>query len=205
MSANNKRLKKVTGYAMYALVTKPGIKNQKGDKSDPLNQAFMINLLPENKEQEGILLAEGLRPTRFDVDNKDQTIAGTIKKASTVKGMEHIKTDGTDCYFVFKRPVAVVSKKSGETVLLPAPVVVDAQGNTTDVLIGNGSLVTLAIEIYENSFGKTVSQLAGVQVLNLVEYKPSLFSTDVRGTFTNTTTLSEDGTLSEDDNNILGG
>ena len=52
-----------------------------------------------------------------------------------------------------------------------APKVVDADGNVMDgqVLIGDGSKVKVAVEVYKTKHG-TAARLAGVQVLELKEY-----------------------------------
>jgi len=52
-----------------------------------------------------------------------------------------------------------------------APIVKDAEGNPwdTNTLIGNGSKVRVAAEVYDTRFGKAM-RLMGVQVLELVEY-----------------------------------
>jgi len=54
-----------------------------------------------------------------------------------------------------------------------APKVVDAKGEVMDgsVLIGDGSKVKVAIEVYKTKHG-TARRLAGVQVLELNEYVP---------------------------------
>ena len=165
MSKQAQNLLKVRGYAIYAMVQRP---NTSGEKPQ-----FIINLLPESKEEEQKLLNNHLFPTAYSRENPNMEIAGQFKKASTLAGMENIKTTGRDVYFVFKRDVT-----SKDGAVITPPVVVDSNAQPTKVLIGNGSLVevTLSLRSFKTKFqatDRTAATLEAVQILTLVPYEGS--------------------------------
>ena len=71
----------------------------------------------------------------------------------------------------YDEPAFTFSKRAenNEGVANKAPKLFDADGNTLDALIGNGSEVTVKIKPYKNNYGR-FAELIAVKVDNLVEY-----------------------------------
>lgn len=83
-------------------------------------------------------------------------------------GMSMNKKQDEDGTFVtFRRPEAKVIKD--ELVKFDPPVVVDADGNKLDQLVGNGSDVTIKVIVYDTMKGKG-HRLEAVKVNKLVPY-----------------------------------
>jgi len=76
--------------------------------------------------------------------------------------------DGEGDFVTFGRPIGKLWK--GEFVEMVAPTVLDSNGNPTDVAIGNGSIVTVKVAVYDTVKGKGHT-LEGVRIEELVEYK----------------------------------
>lgn len=84
-------------------------------------------------------------------------------------GLSQVRTrDGQAKYdepaFSFSRKVI---KHDGTT--NPAPKLVDGDGNTLDVSVGNGSVGTVKIKPYTGKYG-TFAELIAVKVTDLIEY-----------------------------------
>lgn len=78
-------------------------------------------------------------------------------------------------YYTFRRKPASLVWRGKEQVPAGHPVVIDADGNPFTGLIGNGSVCTIEVTVYDydNKFGKGKShRLEGVRVDELVEYTP---------------------------------
>lgn len=95
----------------------------------------------------------------------DQNELAKVTKANP-KLKPNVTEDGIEVRFK-RRWINKIPARGGP------PRVVDADGNTWDekVLIGNGSKVKVAAEVYDTSYGKAM-RLIGVQVLELVEFEP---------------------------------
>lgn len=158
--------KKFRGYVAYAKVQK-----HNGNVEKP---QYELSLLPVDKETETAMVNEGLKHARFSLENKDLEKAGQIKKASVLKGFENITSTATDGIFILKKDA--LDKEGNPTA---KPQVVDKNAKPITALIGNGSLVEVAVTLYngKTSFGKpyTKATLLGVQVLDLVPFEPTLF------------------------------
>lgn len=95
----------------------------------------------------------------LDEDNKAQYNATGLKGA--------IRTDEDGEYVVFKRKVSVGSRTYGP------PEVMDAEGNPVEGFIGNGSKVTVKVEVYDAPrYGVKGHRILGVRVDELIKYEP---------------------------------
>lgn len=86
---------------------------------------------------------------------------------------QHIKEDEEGKFLRFKKPVKKPWKlKENESPNFDAPTVSTADGNAwpEDKLIGNGSEVTVKIEVYDTKMGRG-ARIEGVRVDKWVEYK----------------------------------
>lgn len=77
------------------------------------------------------------------------------------------KTDDEGRHVKFRRPMTKMIK--GEAVEFGLPKVVDKEGKETNVLIGNGSTVTVKICVFDTRKGKG-HRLEAVRIDELVEY-----------------------------------
>jgi hypothetical protein len=84
---------------------------------------------------------------------------------------KHIKSDDDGRFVRLDRPVVVDFAKKGRTDL-EAPRVIDAEGADWDpkVKIGNGSEVTVQIDVYDTKMGKG-TRLEGVRIDVLVPFE----------------------------------
>ena len=78
------------------------------------------------------------------------------------------KVDDKD-YYTFRRPTSKVFK--GKLEEFKPPIVIDSNNQPTTQLIGNGSEVTIKVEVYDSAMGKG-HRLTGLRVNKLVEYVP---------------------------------
>lgn len=80
--------------------------------------------------------------------------------------LEPKKTDEGE-FIKIRRPW---EKKFGEKLVqFDPPTILDKDGNETDVLIGNGSKVTVKVEVYDTKKGKG-TRLEAIRIDNLVPY-----------------------------------
>jgi len=81
--------------------------------------------------------------------------------------LEFRKSDDGKEYIKIRRPW---EKKIGDKLRkFDPPPVLDKDGNPTDVLIGNGSLVTVKVEVYDTKKGKG-TRLEAIRIDKLVPY-----------------------------------
>lgn len=93
----------------------------------------------------------------------DQEALGLVSRALP-KVKPKVRAEGIAVKFRRKWTNPMSAKLGGP------PVVKDIEGNlwNPDTLIGNGSKVRVAVEVYDSKYGKQ-ARLAGVQVIELVE------------------------------------
>lgn len=92
------------------------------------------------------------------------------------EGIKNVVKKDDEGYNVnFSRPASKLIR--GKVVGFEKPTVVDADGNLIDVRLGNGSDVTLKIEVYGGKAptggSYKAARLEAVRVDNLIEYVPS--------------------------------
>ena len=143
----------VTGVAMYACVHKA----KKGFSPDDI-PTWCLDLVVSD-ETAKLLLEEGLKPAKVKIDE------------DTKKNKEYAEYPGQKV-FAFRRR----THKNDGTEKTP-PEVVDSETNRIppNILIGNGSRVVVHVNPYTcNVKGKDIvcCELLGIQVLELVEYRP---------------------------------
>lgn len=148
----------VEGIAMYASVHSP---KKAFDKTKPSQYSVDLIVSPE---QEALLLAEGLKPTKVKVDEDNKK----PKEYSTHPGLK---------VFTFSRSSIKKNRDTGESEPNTPPQVVDSQTVPipSSILVGNGSKVILEINPYTYASGAgyhggTKATLLAMQVLDLVEY-----------------------------------
>ena len=132
---------KVDGTVFYAKVYSP----------DEMSDAYSVDLIPLNDEENAKLVAVGAQPA----------------KRRDGSAVEHVGFEGKPVYKIKRK----THTRSGEE--LGAPSVVDSQGNAIDALIGNGSKIRVYGKAFNWNFkGKSGTGLGlnTVQVLELVEY-----------------------------------
>lgn len=134
------------------------------------------------------------RPNKFDNYSIDLIVDKDTKKAikgTGLKGNAKDTLDTDEPYFTFRRK-STLRKKTGEIVEMSAPKVTLADGTEFDGLIGNGSKVTVKIEVYDFDAGKGPdgtpynagkgSRLEAIRIDELVEYvKPEVEETVTTG------------------------
>lgn len=101
----------------------------------------------------------------FSFDNKDEE--KMFKSLKTKKEFKDDEENGRS-YMALRRYV--------QNDLYPnlggLPKVFDSEGNTFDGNIGNGSKVTVKVEVYDTKSGRRGTRLIAVRVDDLVEYNP---------------------------------
>lgn len=101
-----------------------------------------------------------------------------LLKRGLKKAMQKDKDTGLTRFVSFEGTPGAVFKFYMETATRDgtpqAPSVVDAAGKPTKVLVGNGSLVNVSVNVfdYTNGAGGTSSRLNGIQIVELVPYEP---------------------------------
>lgn len=131
----------VDGVVFYAKVYSP----------DEMSDAYSVDLIPLNAEEEAKLTSAGASPSLRRDGSK----------------VEHVGFEGQSVYKIKRK----VSTRSGES--LGAPNVMDSQGNAITNLIGNGSKIRVYGKAFNWNFkGKSGIGLGlnSVQVIELVEY-----------------------------------
>ena len=114
----------------------------------------------------------------------DDASLATIQqlKKEGMKNWEKRDDDGT--YFTFKRPVTVLNKKSGKDISLSPPVVLDHEGQPFTGPIGNGSDVTVKLEVYSHNTpggGKAkAARFAALRIDSLVPFETKRDFTDTQ-------------------------
>lgn len=108
--------------------------------------------------------------TKFEpVWSIDLTVDGEVAKALRKAGL---KVKEADDGYVFKVKRKVDRRDGTQN---QKPDVFTADGDLTNVLVGNGSVVIVTIQPYEwkNTFGQgTSADLKSVQIVDLVPYEP---------------------------------
>ncbi len=111
-------------------------------------------------------------------DDASLEIIHQLKKEG-MKNWEKRDDDGT--YFTFKRPTVVLNKRSGKDIALTPPVVLDSEGQPFTGPIGNGSDVTVKLEVYQhNTPGGGKAKAARFAALRI----NSLVPADIKKDFT---------------------
>jgi hypothetical protein len=117
-------------------------------------------------------------PNQFGNYSVDLIVDKETKKAIKATGMKGNAKDTPDTdepFFTFRRK-AELKKRNGEVVDMGPPEVKLKDGSDFEGLIGNGSKVTVKVEIYDYDspeFGKGKGcRLVGIRVNELVEYNP---------------------------------
>ena len=84
-------------------------------------------------------------------------------------GLKQVRT--RDGQLKYDEPAFSFSKQANRKDGTPndAPKLVDSEGNSIDMSVGNGSTVRVKIKPYTGTYG-TFAELMAVKVLNLVEY-----------------------------------
>ena len=139
------------GIAFFAQVHTPGKYGK-----------YTVAIVPTTEEQIASAERLGLKART--------KIAPTLETALATLGLTGKKV------FDAERKVEFVNKKTNEVIKLGAPVVLDAKLNPIKNLVGNGSRVKVAgtVNQYMGKEGVvSVFNMAEVQVLDLVEYKPT--------------------------------
>lgn len=118
------------------------------------------------------------RPNRFGDYSIDiypnepslKIVEGLIKEGI----MNRLKKDDDGYYIRFKRPTAIKSRKTQQLIPLDPPQVIDSDRRHLDVFIGNGSDVSVLLEVYggKNPMGNPykAARFKGVKVENLVPF-----------------------------------
>jgi len=121
-------------------------------------------------------------PNKFGNYSINLIVDGATRKAVKATGAKlNIKETEDDRFFYTFRRKATLRKRDGSIVELYPPAVTLADGTPYDGLVGNGSKVTVKVEVYEYQGGKDDqgntwdagkgTRLVGVRINELVEYK----------------------------------
>lgn len=126
--------------------------------------------------------AQVQRPNKFGAYSINLVVDAPTRKAVKQTGAKlNVKeTDEGEFFYTFRRK-ATLRKKNGEVVEMDPPTVTLADGTPYTGLIGNGSKVTVKVEVYEFQGGVDANgqkydggkgtRLVGVRINELVEYK----------------------------------
>lgn len=103
---------------------------------------------------------------KFNMMFKPDEASKIVLKASGSRVKPHEEEDGT--WYRFSRD----NKKEfkGELTTLGPPKVIDAENKPLSAIIGNGSKLTVKLEIYDSKYGKG-TRLEAIRVDELVPYK----------------------------------
>ena len=109
--------------------------------------------------------------TRYEPHKYNITVLTDSDTATKLEelGLSQVRTRTGE--LKYEEPAFTFSKRASRTdgTANTAPKLVDADGNSMDVAIGNGSEVTVKIKPYKNDYG-TYAELMAVKVDNLIEY-----------------------------------
>jgi len=109
--------------------------------------------------------------TRYEPHKYNITVLTDADTATKLEelGLSQVRTRTGE--LKYEEPAFTFSKRASRNdgSANPAPKLVDADGNSMDINVGNGSEVTVKIKPYKNDFG-TYAELMAVKVDNLIEY-----------------------------------
>jgi len=109
--------------------------------------------------------------TRYEPHKYNITVLTDSDTATKLEdlGLSQVRTRTGE--LKYEEPAFTFSKRASRTdgTANTAPKLVDADGNSMDITVGNGSEVTVKIKPYKNDFG-TYAELMAVKVDNLIEY-----------------------------------
>jgi len=109
--------------------------------------------------------------TRFQPHKYGLTVLTDTDTASKLEGIGLNQVRDRAGQPKYDEPAFTFSKRASRNdgSANTAPKLVDADGNSMDVAIGNGSEVTVKIKPYKNNYGR-FAELMAVKVDNLIEY-----------------------------------
>jgi hypothetical protein len=109
--------------------------------------------------------------TRYEPHKYNITVLTDSDTATKLEelGLSQVRTRTGE--LKYEEPAFTFSKRASRTdgTANTAPKLVDADGNSMDITVGNGSEVTVKIKPYKNDYG-TYAELMAVKVDNLIEY-----------------------------------
>ena len=109
--------------------------------------------------------------TRYEPHKYNITVLTDADTATKLEelGLSQVRTRTGE--LKYEEPAFTFSKRASRNdgSANTAPKLVDADGNSMDINVGNGSEVTVKIKPYKNDFG-TYAELMAVKVDNLIEY-----------------------------------